>query len=1177
MSGVTPVLVAAGSMLAVGLLTILAWFLYSFYLDRVERRLATRKGLYRELVAELATRDRALLEPTIHQMRTLYDLDALEAVLEEQARTATGRPGWLLEVYDQLGLVDKYIDKLQNARKWRDRAFAAELLGRVGGAKAVPALLSTVQATQSEDADVREIALRALARIADPGAVQPLVEALARAETWLAPRIADILTRHGEAAVDHLIQLLTSTGGNTARAWAANVLGEVRAGRAFPALLRALDDVDDEVRAKAATALGRLDDRRAVAPLLERLLTDPAPFVRARVAAALGQFGGPEVIDRLVQTLGDTAWWVRMRGVEALQQIGSPAEGPLLVALDDTDPEIRQRAAIPLERLGLPAALTRRIEQGDAGGEAPRTLARIVAAGTRELVTELLLHPSAAVRRIVLEAVRQTRRGDVSAGLMRVAATGPESSLRTMALDTLRSVRSAEAAPAALAALRESDESARIAAIRLLGDLGGREAVDALRSQAQDPAPAVRAAAAAALGAVGGRSAQPVLLRLLEDPDPTVRESAVAGAAGAGLPLDSPVPSPLLQDPDSRVRHAAVRAAATGADSAALPALLDAFALAEPDLRYAIVLAVNRIEPDEVSTLIDALTNSDDVQSRLALARILARLRQAGGVEHLRRLAADPLPEIRAAAIEGLGRCAGAEGPVSHSVAETLAATLADPAAVVRAAAVDSCGRLQLRQQGRTLIQVLETDPAADVRQRAALAIGVLRVPGGEAALTAACRRPESPAVRAAAALAAGAFNRDSLVRLILEMPDANAVRDLLREQLRRDPWFRLLGQKLPPVGDVEIKALAARSGEDESSLADGMQRILDAGERVRLISGLRAFQGEQSRVALLQSVRGDPSPDVRTAALTAVAELLDPDELLAFGSRALGDPSLMVRRTAVTLFGKVPADRAIARLLQSVRIDDDAAVLAAVAALAEQHFGSFRGAVLALPLQEGRAVVAARIARYIHHPELPGVLGFIARSGNPEVRETVAEVWRHRPETAEPVALESLIADPVVSVRLTAAAAAAAAQRYDLLDRLTQDPDPGVRREVAVVLGRAAVWAPGAEVVLQRLESDGEMIVRAAAHVARLLQGIAVPLPPGLDPVVAAEAVRDTGELESLRAIARTTSSEDRRLAAGLALALVQDEVARELAHTDPVPSIRHRVGGALDLSLPEGPGAAP
>jgi hypothetical protein len=69
----------------------------------------------------------------------------------------------------------------------------------------------------------------------------------------------------------------------------------------------------------------------------------------------------------------------------------------------------------------------------------------------------------------------------------------------------------------------------------------------------------------------------------------------------------------------------------------------------------------------------------------------------------------------------------------------------------------------------------------------------------------------------------------------------------------------------------------------------------------------------------------------------------------------------------------------------------------------------------------------------------------------------------------------------------------------------------------------------------------------------------------------VAAEAVRDTGELESLREIARTAPSEERRLAAGLALALVQDEAAKEIAHTDPAPSIRHRVAGALELALPE------
>ncbi|HEY0351019.1 MAG TPA: HEAT repeat domain-containing protein, partial [Gemmatimonadales bacterium] len=929
MTRVSLVVIAAGVLLAAGLLTVLAWLIYSVYLDRVERRLSARKGLYRELVSELATRDRALLEPTIHQMSNLYDLDALEAVLEEQARSATGRPSWLLEVYDRLGLVDKYIEKLRSARKWRDRAFAAELLGRVGSAKAVPALLQTVQATQTEDSDVREIALRALARIADPRAVQPLILALANAEAWLAPRIADILTRHGQVVVEPLMGLLAQSSGNPARAWAANVLGEVRAQSAFPILVKALDDPDDEVRGKAATALGRLGDRRALSHLLEHLLTDPAPFVRGRIASTLGQFDGPEVIDRLVRALGDPAWWVRMRSVEALEQIGPVAEGPLLMALEDRDSEIRQRAAVSLERLGVAANLMQMLEGDDQATDASQILIHLASAGTRELLAELLLHPSPNLRELAIASIRRAGRSDLGTELIQRAAGDSEPSLRASALDTLRTLRLDRALPAALTGAADADPRVRAAAIHLAGTLGSPDIADVIRAHAADPEPSVRAAAARALGAIKARAAHAELARLMDDPVSAVREAAVLAVADAGLRQLEPKLGELLGDSEEAVRSAAARSLAALGDRAAVPALLRAFPQASPPHREGIAAAVSRLDPGALAGLIDSLVQRNDTGGKLAVTRILGRMRQPESLEMLIRLSRDPDAHVRTAALESLGRLARFRGPPPESLAGAAAGGLDDADPSTRAAALDLCSRFCLHDEGPRLLALLQTDASPRVRERAAIAVGLLRVAGGEEALMAACRAEEPANVRAAAILAAGAFDRKGLISRVLDMPDQASVRELLRRRLKDDPWFRLLSHKLPPVGELELRALATNgSGNGQVTLADGIRSTLDAGERVRLIRGLRAFQGEQSRGALLQIVRGDPSPEVRTAALTAAADLLDPDELLAFGSRSLGDPSIMVRRAAVGLFSRVVPSRAFPRLLQALRVDDDPAVL---------------------------------------------------------------------------------------------------------------------------------------------------------------------------------------------------------------------------------------------------------
>ena len=1145
------ILYAALAMAAIGVLAILCWFLYTAWLNRLERRLAARKGAYRDLVTGLATRERELLEPAIHQLGTLRDLEAMEALLEEQARDTDQRPEWLLEAYDRLGLIGKYIDRLRVAKKWRERAFAAELLGRVGNATAVPGLLETVQATRTEDADVREIALRALARIGDPRAVPPLVDALRNAEVWLAPRMADILTRHGEHAVQPMMTFLEEGGRHHARAWAANVLGEVRAHRAFPVLVRGLGDLEDEVRAKSAYALGRLGDRRATPYLLEHLLTDPAPFVRARIAGALGQFDDPEVIERLVRALGDPAWWVRMRSVEALEQIGEQAEGPLLVALDDPDPELRIRSAVALERLGLPARMVSMIERNERPDEAREVLAKFAAAGARELLAELLLHPSSAVRLAVVAAIRRTGRRDLSRELIQ-AAKDENPTVRAAAFDTLRTLGQREAVPAALAAMSDPDEAPRTEAIHLLGDLGGPEIALDLRRRTADPEIGVRAAVARALGLLGDADAAPELAHLLTDPAASVRTAAAEAVAAAGLGKLVPEVVERLSDHEDRVRVAAAQALGRLGNRQAVPALTRAFAGGSPELRSAVTGAVAALDAERVTDLHQTIiTEQAEPATRLGFARSLAEAPSPAAEAALAGLARDPEPAVRAEAIATLGR---------HRAPDAAALAgegLRDPDEQVRVGAINAIIRLGDAERASDLRTILAHDPSDTARERAAVAAGILQLEALRPELTRACGRDQPVNVRAAAALALGALGDESVAGRVAEMQDDAAVRGHLQQRLRDDPEYRLLGRRLRQSHSLELRALASLSrSQMEQELTDGMRSTLDPAERRRVVTGLRAFQGDRSRSTLLQVVRGDPSPDVRAAALEAVSGMLDPEQLAITARRALGDPSLVVRRAAVGIFEHIPPGDALPALLATVRADDDPSVLRSVAAQAQQGWGAFMDLALGSGAGGREAVVVTQVARYIQHPDLPRLLPQLARSSEPAVRAGLARLLGDRPELATAPLIESLVADPVADVRIAAARAAAAAGFAVPLVSLADDPDAEVRRELAVLL--RTVPDHGA---LAQLRRDTEPRVRAAAAVTAISRGDIAALPDDVPPAEAAGAVMDTSDLAELRQVARTSPDERHRLAAALLLALVRDQVAVEVEQGDPSPSVRAAV----------------
>lgn len=126
---------------------------------------------------------------------------------------------------------------------------------------------------------------------------------------------------------------------------------------AQPALVGALDDPSERVRAAAATGLGSLGDPAMVEPLAARLAKDKKPFVRKAAAYAIGHFSSHDGTSALVATLKDKDAEVRGAAAVALGRYAdAQAVAGLTAALTDKYDFVRARAAHALGVNGRAAA-----------------------------------------------------------------------------------------------------------------------------------------------------------------------------------------------------------------------------------------------------------------------------------------------------------------------------------------------------------------------------------------------------------------------------------------------------------------------------------------------------------------------------------------------------------------------------------------------------------------------------------------------------------------------------------------------------------------------------------------------------------------------------------------------------------------------------------------------------
>jgi hypothetical protein len=191
-----------------------------------------------------------------------FDTLILERMLIQQASELRGGDRQnMARVFEDSGLVERAIRQMRSLRWWQ-RFVAAQKLGAMRSARAVPALIC---AAGDRNPTVRLAALRALGDINDASAYPLLLQALEERAT--ATPMLDIVLAIGSSISPYLLERFESLRDTQFRIFYVRLLGLFQEPIALDALLPLVEDADPILRYEAIVALGAIGDARAVEAL----------------------------------------------------------------------------------------------------------------------------------------------------------------------------------------------------------------------------------------------------------------------------------------------------------------------------------------------------------------------------------------------------------------------------------------------------------------------------------------------------------------------------------------------------------------------------------------------------------------------------------------------------------------------------------------------------------------------------------------------------------------------------------------------------------------------------------------------------------------------------------------------------------------------------------------------
>ncbi len=1154
------ILIAAALLLAFSLVGIVAVFVAREGARAwTERRAARAVRRHAAIVDGLRSDAPEWFAPACDRLRALPSPALREALLwtarEGAGEAAAARLGPL---FDACGITAAAAVALRDSTSWERRALAAERLGLIGSADGVAPLLEVLRDARDEDDDVRGAALRALGRIRDPRALPQLIETLGDPDASLPQRVAEIIVRIGKPAVLPLCRELANTASDPRRAWAAEILGWLGGHDAAAPLIEALGDVNPEVRAKAAGAVARLAETRAVDRLLEMLLADPIPFVRTRAAQALGALGDPRVIDHLIHVLRDPEWWVRVRAVEALEMIGRPAVGPLLGALEDDDAQVRRRAAIGLERMGYVDEAVATLERDGFRADLHRVLDLVGRAGVTEVLFGRLRTAGPPADKLLVRLAGSFGDPGAIPVLEALLAESSDASLRSRVIEALGKLEAKDSAGRIVPCLGDPSEWVRRAAVAALARIGAENHVPELLALVHDAHVDTRTTVCRALAGVADPALDPHLAGLLGDPAPAVRTEALRAMRVRQVASAATTARELLGDVSDDVRVEAALALAEIGGPADVPALCAASRGASARFEAAAATALRRCHAGGFAELLALAGDAPNAPLAGVLLHVAGALGGADALLYVDRHLLVPDAGLRRGA--ALALAAFEPAATEHA----LLTALIDPDAGVRDAAVQVAGltrSIVLTDRAGELL----LDPHPDVRFHFALALAL--APSADVGLLRSLATDNDARVRAAAVLALALADpqalRDAAARYVADRALSDAARAAF-EGDSADPLVAAVVNEARRAGGLECRLFLGGSLLTlEKETAQRAREALAESERIHALEICQLVATGESYTAALAILRNDPSPEVRARALDLLVTIRRDGEVAKAVAGLLLDPHPRVRAKAARALGTLEVPEAVEALIYALDTPERD--------LREEVTTALSYHLLREPARS-EALIAEMPEGKSRRLGIVWVLGKTRREGamkalhryladeDPDVRAAAIGALAKFPPGIAARPIKKCLVDPNPRVRAAAVNALSRLRRPEWEARLAtmlSDPDVFVRQRAAVALLR--MNAAGAEPRLRAWADEPEEL-RPVWLAGGLLRGLVDASTAASHPATARFLRELCGEEDALRAV-RGIGDPHKRLTGLAVLMVLAPEIAwveAERLASDPDPSVR-------------------